>query len=443
LSAVNGRVAVALFVLAVLGIPQVGGSAEHWTVLRCGTLLAVPGSEPLSPATVIARDDRIVDVRPGLPVADELGIPSDAEVEVVDLTQRFVLPGLIDSHTHITSEYTRGMRLRRVEESEADAAIYGVVHARRTLLAGFTTIRNVGSRGDSAFALRDAIRAGRVPGPRILVAGESLTPTGGHSDHTLGYREDLFGPPGVAEGVCDGVDACRRAVRAQVKRGADLIKLTATGGVLSSVAAGTEQQFFEDALRAIVEASHLLGKKVAAHAHGARGIHAALRAGVDSIDHGTFLDTEAVRLFGKTGAFLVPTVLAGKTVAERAEEPGYYPPPVAQKAREVGPQIQSALGRAYRGGVRIAFGTDSGVSRHGENAREFALMVEAEMTPVDAIAAATVNAAELLGLSDEIGTIEPGKSADVIATMKSPLDEIGVLADVRFVMRAGVVHRNE
>jgi imidazolonepropionase-like amidohydrolase len=417
--------------------------AERWTVLRCGTLLAVPGKSPLSPATVVVRGDRIAQVRPGLAVTDELGIPGDAEVEIVDLTSHFVLPGLIDSHTHITGQYARGIRLKRLEGSDADSAIRGVVYAERTLLAGFTTVRNVGSRGDAVFALRDAIRAGQIPGPRILVAGESLTPTGGHSDHTLGYRDDLFPPPSSADGICDGVDACRRAVRAQVKRGADLIKLTATGGVLSAVAAGTELQFFEDELRAIVETAHLLGRKVAAHAHGAGGIRAALLAGVDSIEHGTFLDKEAIRLFREKEAFLVPTVLAGKTVEERAGEPGFFPPAVAEKARRVGPKIQSALGRAYRGGVRIAFGTDSGVSHHGENAREFGLMVEAGITPADAIAAATVNAAQLLGLSSEIGAVEAEKYADVIATTANPLEEIRALEAVRFVMRSGVVYRKD
>ena len=243
------------------------------------------------------------------------------------------------------------------------------------------------------------------------------------------------------QGIADGPAACRKAVRAQVKRGADVIKLTATGGVLSATAAGTEQQFFDDELYAIVETAHLLRRKVAAHAHGTNGINAALRAGVDSIEHGTFLDDESISLFRKTGAFLVPTILAGKTVTEKARIDGYYPAPVAEKARRVGPVIQDAFARAHRGGVRIAFGTDSGVSAHGDNARELLLMVEAGMSPADAIVSATINAAELLGLSDTIGTVEPGKAADLIATTGDPLVEISQLQRVVFVMRAGKVYK--
>jgi len=352
-----------------------------------------------------------------------------------------VLPGLIDCHTHITGEYSKDVHLRRVQESDADSAIEATVFARRTLLAGFTTIRNVGSIGDSAFALRDAIKEGTVPGPRILVAGRAITPTGGHADRTNGYRDDLFDLPGAMEGVADGVGAVRQAVRAQVKRGADVIKCTATGGVLSNVGAGVEQQFFADELEAIVETAHLLNRKVAAHAHGATGIKAALRAGVDSIEHGTYLDDECIALFIETGAYLVPTIHAGKFVEAKAEEEGYFPAPVRAKAAAVGPVIQGAFGRAHRAGVRIAFGTDVGVGEHGTNAEEFIYMIEAGMSPADAITSATVNAADLLGLSDEIGTIEPGKSADMIAVSGNPMRDVEVLLDVRFVMKAGRVYK--
>lgn len=409
-----------------------------WTLVYAGALLAQPGRAPLSEATVIVADGRIAEVRSGY--VEPAEVSDQAEVEVVDLRDSFVLPGLIDAHTHITSEYSAGIRLQRLQRSDAANALLGVEYARRTLLAGFTTVRNVGSGGEAAFALRDAIRDGIVPGPRMLVAGESISPTGGHSDSTIGYRPRLFEMPGALEGICDGVSACRKAVRAQVKRGADLIKLTATGGVLSNTAAGTEQQFFQDELEAIVQTGHLLGRKVAAHAHGTKGINAALRAGVDSIEHGTYLDEESVRLFVETGAFLVPTVLAGKTVEERARIAGYYPPPVVKKALEVGPAIQAALARAFKGGVRIAFGTDSGVSSHGENGREFAYMVEAGMNEMQAIVAATSNGAELLGLSSEIGSVEPGKAADLIATERNPLVDITELQRVRFVMKRGVIY---
>jgi imidazolonepropionase-like amidohydrolase len=407
--------------------------------IHCGQLLAVPGKEPLTNQTIVVRGGRIAEVRAGKVAAAELG----EGAEVIDLSDAFVLPGLIDCHTHVTSFYDQDVRLRYVQDSDADSAIKGAAYARRTLMAGFTTIRDLGNSGDSAFAVRDGVAAGLIPGPRILVAGESISPTGGHSDSTLGYRDDLFAMPAAMEGIADGVDACRKAVRAQIRRGADVVKLTATGGVLSNTAAGYEQQFFEDELAAIVTTSHLLGRRVAAHAHGVRGIKAALRAGVDSIEHGTFLDDEAVELFKTSGAFLVPTLVAGETVARHAETPGYYPKAVAAKAKAVGPAMNAAFARAYKGGVRIAFGTDSGVSPHGENAREFEIMVKNGMPPAEAIVAATRTAAELCNLAADLGTIEPGKAADVIAVAKSPLADVTELGRVRFVMAGGVVHRRD
>jgi len=411
-----------------------GSSPPKTTILHCGALLDVPGRAPKRGVTVVVEDGRIVRVMDGYMR------PSDG-AEVVDLKDHFVLPGLIDCHTHITFEFSRDIRLRRVTETDADSAINGAVYAHKTLAAGFTTIRNVGSSGDAAFALRDAIAAGTIPGPRILVAGESISPTGGHSDSTLGYREELFGVQGAMEGIGDGVAGCRAAVRAQVKRGADVIKLTATGGVLSNTAAGVEQQFFMDELEAIVQTGHLLGRKVAAHAHGATGIKAALEAGVDSIEHGTYLDDECIRLFRQTGAYLVPTIHAGKWVLARSQEDGYFTPAVRDKAAAVGPQIQDAFGRAYKAGVKIAFGTDVGVGEHGTNALEFVYMAQAGMRPMDALVSATVNAADLYDLSGEIGTIEAGKAADIIAVASSPLDDIAVLQDVGFVMKGGKVYK--
>ena len=410
-------------------------------MLHCGALLALPGKAPLRNATVVVKRGRIDAVLNGLVDPATLPGVEGVEVERVDLSQYFVLPGLIDAHTHVTAEYAPESRLRQLQQSDAHAALRALPYAKRTLEAGFTTVRSLGSRGDAAFALRDAIAGGIVPGPRILVAGEAITPTGGHSDHTLGFRADLFALPGIMQGIADGPDACRRATRAQVKRGADVVKLTATGGVLSPTAAGTEQQFFADELEAIVETAHMLGRKVAAHAHGTRGINAALRAGVDSIEHGTFLDDESIELFIESAAYLVPTILAGETVAERGRLTGYYPPEVAEKALQVGPTIRLAFAHAHRGGVRIAFGTDSGVSRHGENAREFGYMVGAGMSEMDAIVAATRNAADLLGLANEIGTVERGKAADLIATEGNPLVDIGAMQHVVFVMREGVIYK--
>jgi imidazolonepropionase-like amidohydrolase len=327
-----------------------------------------------------------------------------------------------------------------VTEDDADAALRGSVNARRTLEAGFTSVRDLGG-GPAVFALRDAIANGTIPGPRMLVAGFAISPTGGHGDRTNGYREDLFDEPGAFLGIADGPYEARKAVRAQVKRGADLIKLTATGGVLSNTNAGTEVQFKDDELAEIVSTAHMLGRRVAAHAHGTKGVNAALRAGVDSIDHGTFLDAESIELFKKTGAWYVPTVIAGKTVEEHAKQPGFYPPAVAEKARLVGPQIQDALRRAQAGGVRIAFGTDAGVFPHGENAREFGYMVEAGLTPMEALRAATVGAATLLGIEAEVGTLEVGKSADLIATRRNPLVDVTELMRVIFVMRRGNVYK--
>ncbi len=420
---------------------QADETRERWVIVACGHLMAVPGVAPMTDATLVIKDGIIhavsTELDPGTFVP---GAAADnAIIERVDLSESWVLPGLIDCHVHITSETSREGRLRMVIDTDADKAIDATVYAQRTLEAGFTTVRDVGSMGDAAFALRDAVRSGKVLGPRILVAGRAVTPTGGHGDRTHGYKDGIFDIPGPFQGVADGVAECRKAVREQVKRGADCIKLTATGGVLSNTAAGTEQQFFEDELKAIVETAHLLGRRVSAHAHGVTGINAALRAGVDSIEHGTYLDDESIALFKETGAYLVPTITAGKAVAEYAMVPRYYPPPVVEKALRVGPVIQGAFGKAAGAGVKIAFGTDAGVFPHGQNSREFGFMVEAGMSPEDAIISATINAADLCDLSDEIGTLEVGKAADLIAVGGDPRADVAQLQTVPFVMRAGVV----
>jgi imidazolonepropionase-like amidohydrolase len=404
------------------------------TVIYCGSLLDVPGEPERGASTIIIENDRIVSVLDGRVEREH----TSDNVVVYDFKDATIIPGLIDCHTHLTHEMKPGSRLARMVSEDADAAIHAVAYARRTIEAGFTTVRNVGSGGQAIFALRDGINRGDIVGPRIFAAGHAITPTGGHGDGTHGFAEDIFEIPGAYQGVADGADECRKAVRAQVKRGADCIKLTATGGVLSNTNAGTNQQFFEDELEAIVETAHALGRNVAAHAHGTDGINAALRAGVDSIEHGSFLDDESISLFKRTGAFLVPTILAGVTVTEiAAGENNYFTPEVTEKALAVGPVMQENLGWAHREGVRIAFGTDSGVSKHGDNAREFLLMVEAGMTPEEAIHAATVNAAELCGQSENIGTLEPGKYADFVVYISSPLDGINAILKPHMVFQGG------
>ncbi len=400
-------------------------------LIYAGTLFAVPGQEPLKEQTVVVKDGRIAEVKPGF-------LRASPGERVVDLRNQFVLPGLIDCHVHILSELSAKSRMEQVEDSESFAALRGATYALRTLRAGFTTVRDLGERSPAIFALRRAINDGMLAGPRLLVAGSTLTPTGGHAQ-TYGYRDDvnaLF----ASTGVCDGVEDCRRATRLQVSRGADVIKLVATGGVLSDIKAGVGQQFTDDELLSIVQTAHGLGRRVAAHAHGAGGINAALRAGVDSIEHGSYVSDESISLFRKTGAYMVPTVLAGVTSAQYAKTGGFMSPAQVQKALMVGPLMQNALKRAYEGGVKIAFGTDTGVSPHGQNAKEFALMVGAGIPAAAALKMATVNAADLLELSNTIGTIEAGKAADIVAVDKDPTKDIRTMERMRFVMRAGVVY---
>lgn len=428
-----------VFAAATAAAPAI---AADLVIIHAGTLLAEPGAAPLSEQSVIIRDGRIEGVRAGFVDAAAAGAGADDDVKIHDLSEMFVLPGLIDGHVHITTENNPRARLQRVEMSAADYAISGAGFARKTLMAGFTTVRDVGARErDAVFALRAGVERGDVVGPRIFASGSTISVTGGHGDGTQGYRDDI-GKLLHHTGVCDGVGECRQSVREQVRAGADHIKLTATAGVLSNTAAGLEQQFFEDELEAIMDSAHAMSRKVTAHAHGVAGINAALRAGVDSIEHGTYLDNESIRLFRRTGAYLVPTVLAGVTVAEWAADPeSFLLPPQRAKAAEVGPKMLDMARRAHEGGVKIAFGTDSGVSKHGENAREFALLVEAGMTPMEAIYSATVAGADNLGKSDALGTITPGKYADIIAVDGDPLADVTELEDVDFVMKEGKTYK--
>lgn len=425
---------------AILAIGTSFANASEIAIVHAGKLLAVPGTSVLLEQSVIIKDGRITAVIPGYVNASAAGATAEDNATLHDLKDMFVLPGLIDGHVHITSENNPRGRLQRVEMSEGDRAIAGAGFARKTLYAGFTTVRDVGAGpSDAIFALRDGIERGDVLGPRLFAAGSTISVTGGHGDGTQGYRDDIAHLL-HSTGVCDGVGGCRHAVREQVRRGADHIKLTATAGVLSNTAAGLEQQFFADELKAIMDSSHAMGRRVTAHAHGVQGINAALEAGVDSIEHGTYLDNESIRLFKRNNAYLIPTLLAGATVVEWAEDPNsFLLPPQRAKAKQVGPKMHDMARRAIRGGVSIAFGTDSGVSRHGENAREFQLLVNAGMTPMQAIVSATVTGAANLGKEDLFGSIEPGKFADIIAVEGDPLTDITQLEDVDFVMKEGVV----
>ena len=407
-------------------------SAEQpTTFVQVGRLLADPASgRVLRDKTLVIRGNQVVEIRDGF-VGDG---------KVVDLRGAFVLPGLIDSHVHLTSQQSPTARLDNVTESNATQAMIGARYARRTLNAGFTTVADLGASNEAIFALRDAVRRGDVPGPRIIAAGSAVSVHGGHGDIN-GYREDIMHVLSP-ESVCSGVEDCMRAVRLQVRSGADIIKITATGGVLSNTAAGLAQQFSEDELAAIVASAHRMGRQVTAHAHGVDGINAFLKAGGDSIEHGTYLDDESMRLFKSHNAWLVPTLMAGDYVARMAASPdNFFTPAQTAKALEAGPKMLDMARRAHDGGVRIAFGTDSGVSAHGDNAQEFALLVRAGLTPLEAIQAATVGAAEHLKITSEAGRLAPGMPADLIAVSGDPMSDVTELQRVRFVMKSGQVFR--
>lgn len=405
------------------------------SIIHAGRLLADPatGRVASEQSILVGRDGRILGVEPGY--------VERAGARVIDQRNRFVLPGLIDSHVHLTSELGANQLLEEVQLTASDGALRGAENARKTLLAGFTTVADLGAANDSIFALRRAIAEDRVPGPRIIASGSAVTPDGGHAD------ANGFSPHVVdvlrSISACSGADDCRRATRRQIQAGADVIKVTATGGVLSNTAAGVGQQLSDPELEAIVDAAHAMGRRVTAHAHGADGINAALAAGVDSIEHGTYLDRESVRLLRQGDRYLVPTIMAGWWVGQLAEQGGVLTPAQAEKARRVGPDLVRMVRFAAANNVRIAFGTDTGVSPHGMNAREFQLLVEAGFTPLQAIQMATVNAADHLQLNGIVGRIAPGHAADIIAVDGDPLADVATLMDVRFVMARGAVHKAE
>jgi imidazolonepropionase-like amidohydrolase len=405
------------------------------TALQCGHLIDTASGKTLGATTIVIEGGRIKEVSSGIRP------PSGAKV--VDLSTQTCMPGLIDAHTHLTSETSRTQYVDKFHWNVADYAIRSTVYARRTLLAGFTTVRNVGDQAGESVALRDAVNAGIISGPRIYTAGRAIGTTGGHADHTNGYRTDpdLGGDPGPSEGIINSVDDAVKAVRLHYKLGDDLIKIMPSGGVLDESSSGDNAQMTLEEIKAVVATAHDYGFAVAAHAHGAEAIRRAVIGGVDSIEHGTFMDAEDMKLMVEHGTWYVPTLIAGDFVARQSKVPGYYPAQVAAKAAAIGPLIQATAGRAYKAHVKIAFGTDAAVYPHGQNAHEFELMVGAGMPPMFTIQAATISAAQLLRHDKDLGTVTAGKIADVVAVPGNPIDDISLMKRVSFVMKDGVIYK--
>jgi len=404
------------------------------TYIHAGKLITAEHKQPLTEQTIIIVDDKISEIKAGY-------VSPAAADTLIDLRSHTVLPGLMDMHTHFStqmsaSSYGEGQRL-----NEADFALRGAVFAEKTLMAGFTTVRELGDSHHISVALRKAIAQGYVKGPRIYAAGKSLATTGGHADPTNGLAYALLGDPGPKQGVINGADDARKAVRQRYKEGADLIKVTATGGVLSVAKSGMNPQFSSEELAAIVSTARDYGFKVAVHAHGKEGMERAITAGVDSVEHGTYMDKETMALMKKHGTYYVPTISAGKWVQDKAQIDGFFPDLVRPKAAAIGPLIQQTFAQAYKAGVKIAFGTDAGVGAHGENWREFVYMTEAGMPAMEAIQSATIEGAKLLGVEQELGSIRAGKLADIIAVPGNPLQDITVMGQVNFVMKAGKIYK--
>ncbi len=403
------------------------------TIIHCGKLIDVTNQKVLEKMSVIVEGRNITDVRDGYVTAANTD-------QVIDLKSKTVMPGLMDMHVHLETETKRGAAADRFTMNPGDIAFQSLAYANKTLMAGFTTVRDLGGSGVN-ISLRNAINKRLVIGPRIYTAGKSIATTGGHADPTNGYRKDLMGNPGPNEGVINGADDARQAVRQRYKDGSDLIKITATAGVLSQAKDASGAQFTMEELKAIIETAKDYGFTIAAHAHGAEGMKRAIRAGITSIEHGTFMDDEAMQLMKQNGTWYVPTIIAGKSTADSAKIPGYYTDIVTPKALAVGPMVQATFAKAYKIGVKIAFGTDAGVFMHGKNWKEFAYMVEGGVTPMEAIRSATVNGAALLNISDILGSIEKGKLADIIAVDGDPIANINAMENVSFVMKDGIVYK--
>ncbi|MEC8748267.1 MAG: amidohydrolase family protein [Pseudomonadota bacterium] len=405
------------------------------TLIHAGKVFTGTSNSLQENVTIVVEDNKIKAVKKGFAEAQE----GDT---VIDLKTSTVMPGLMDMHVHLSSQHGGPQTyLERFSLNEADYALRAANYAKITLDSGFTTVRNLGDGYNETVALRNAISKGYATGPRIYTVAKSIATTGGHADPSNGLSHLLRPDVGPKQGVVNGEAEAREAVRTRYQDGADLIKITATGGVLSVAKSGQNPQFMTDELEAIVETAKDYGMTVAVHAHGKEGMKRAIEAGVDSIEHGTYMDDEIRTLMKKHGTYYVPTILAGKFVADKAKIDGFFPELVRPKAAAIGPLIQNTFEQAHKAGVKIAFGTDSGVSAHGDNAQEFSLMVEAGMKPADALLSATVNSASLLGISDILGTLEEGKLADIVAVQGNPLDDISLMESVSFVMKDGVVYK--
>jgi imidazolonepropionase-like amidohydrolase len=411
----------------------VGATATAETIIHAGRLIDVASESMLSEQSIIIDGDRVLRV--------ESGYLQAPNATIIDLTDATVMPGWLDMHVHIASEQGPNRQIEAFTTDPADHAYRSVAYAERTLLAGFTTIRDLGTRSGLAQSLRDAIAQGWVTGPRIFTAGKGLSSSGGHGDPSNGRNQALAWDPGADQGVVNSESDAYKAVRIRYKEGSDLIKITATGGVLSQAKSGQNPQFTIAEIETIVAAAKDYGYKVAAHAHGTEGMRRAVVGGVSSIEHGTYMSDEVMKLMKKHGTYYVPTIIAGKFVAEKAEIPGYFSELVRPKAASIGPLIQDTFARAYKAGVPIAFGTDTGVSAHGDNWKEFGYMIEAGMPAMKAIVSATVSAADLLGESEDLGSIEPGKYADIIAVPGDPLADPEEFGRVHFVMKGGAVFK--
>lgn len=399
--------------------------------LHCGQLLDMNSNRVQTEMTIIVQDDQIRDIKKGY-----IEVPKDATL--IDLKKHTVMPGFMDMHVHIEHQSSPNRYIKKFTENKADIALSAIKYCRRTLMAGFTTVRDLGGTGVNV-ALRNAINKGEIIGPNIYTAEKSLATTGGHADPSNGVKDELKGDPGPKEGVINSKEDAYKAVRQRYKNGADCIKITATGGVLSVAKDGKGPQFTVDEIKAVVDAAKDYGYITAAHAHGAEGMKRAVLGGIHSIEHGTMMTQEIMDLMIKNGTYYVPTISAGKFVAEKAKQPGYYPAVIVPKAKEIGPKIQATFTKAFKRGVKIAFGTDAGVSPHGDNAKEFLFMTEVGMSNFEALKSATVNAADLMNISEDYGTLTPGKKADIIAMIDNPINDIEATLKVNFVMKNGVV----